>query len=86
MFANERSAFQLLDTMRLNDKRAINSNKTTAKPHATLDKKFAIPLYAEHLHLLISRCRCRVSKVGAQYTFEQGKFKKEFVVMNQASR
>ena len=37
--ANERSAFQLLDAMRLNDKATINYYKTTAKPHATIDKK-----------------------------------------------
>ena len=43
---NERSAFQLLDAMRLNDKGTINSYKANAKTHATMDKKFAIHLYA----------------------------------------
>ena len=47
--ANERSVFQLLDAMRLNGKGTINSFKTTAKTHATTNKKIAIPLYAEHL-------------------------------------
>ena len=72
---NERSAFQLLDTMRLNHKGTINSCKTTAKPHATMDKKIAIALYAEHLHFLISRCKWRVTEIRGQYTFEQSKFK-----------
>ena len=45
---NERSIFQLLDSMRLNDEGTINSFKTTAKTHATIDEKIAIPLYAEH--------------------------------------
>ena len=54
--ANERSAFQLLDAMRLNDKGTINSYKTTVKTHSTMDGKIVIPLYAEHLHLLITRC------------------------------
>ena len=47
--ANERSVFQLLDAMRLNGKGTINSFKTTAKTHATINEKIAIPLYAEHL-------------------------------------
>ena len=54
--ANERSIFQLLDAMRLNDKCIINSYKTTEKTHATMDAKITIPLYVEHLHLLISKC------------------------------
>ena len=32
------------------------------------------------------RCGWKVSKVRAHYTFEQSKFKKEFVIMNQVSR
>ena len=55
--ANERSTFQLLDAMGLNDKGTINSYKTTAKPHAPMDEKIAILLYVEHLHLSITRCR-----------------------------
>ena len=54
--ANERSVFQLLDLMTLNDKGLINSCKTTANTHVTMDKKFNIPLYAEHLHFLLSKC------------------------------
>ena len=54
----------------------MNSYKTTAKPHATVDKKIVIPLYAEHLHLLISRRGWRVTKIRGHYTFEQNKFKK----------
>ena len=72
--------------MRLNDKGAINSYKTTAKAHATMDKKITIPLYAEHLHLLTTRCGWRVWNVQAHYTFEQNKFKKDFIIMNQVSR
>ena len=54
--ANKRWVFQLLDAMRLNDKGTINSSKTTGKTYATKDTKIAIPLYAEYLHLLISKC------------------------------
>ena len=73
---NERSVLQLLDVMRLNDKGSINSYKTTAKTHATMDKKFATPLYAEYLHSLLLRCGWKVSKVQVHYTFEKSKFKK----------
>ena len=72
--------------MRLNDKGTINSCKTTAKTHATMDKKITIVLYAEHFHLLMTRCGWRVWNVRAHYTFEQSKFKKDFVIMNQVSR
>ena len=52
---NGRSAFQLLNAVRLNDKSTINLYKTTAKTHTTMDEKI-YALYAEHLHLLITRC------------------------------
>ena len=83
--ANERSVFQLLDAMRLNNKGLINSYKTTAKLHATMDKKFNIPFYAEHSHFLLPRCGWRMRNVRAHYTFEQSKFKRDFVKMNQVS-
>ena len=72
--------------MRLNNKGTINSFKTTAKTHAAMDEKIAIPLYAEHLHLLLSRYGWRVTKFRGHYTFEQKKFKMDFVIMNQVSR
>ena len=72
--------------MRLNDKETINSYKTTAKTHTTMDKKFVIPLYVEYLHLLISRCGWRVWVVRSHYAFECRKFENEFVIINQVSR
>ena len=59
--SNERFAFQLLGTMRSDDRRSINSFKTTAKTHATMDKKITIPLYDEHLHFLLTRCEWKVN-------------------------
>ena len=84
--ANERPAFQLFDAGSLCDKGVINSYKNTAKTHATTDKKIAIQFYAEHFHLLISRCGWRVTKIRAHYTLEQSKYKKEFIAMNEVSR
>ena len=83
---NEMSVFQLLDAIRLNNKGLINPYKTTAKPHATMDKKFNIPFYAEHLHFLLRRCGWRIRNVRAHYTFEQSKFKRDFVNVNQVLR
>ena len=83
--ANERSVFQLVDAMRLNNKGTTNSFKTTAKTHTTMDQKIAIPFYAEHLHLLLTRCGWCVTKIRAHYTFEQCKFKKDFDVMKQVA-
>ena len=72
--------------MRLNDKGTVNSCKTTVKTHATMDEKITIPLYAEYLHFLSTRCGWRVTKIRGHYTFEQKKFNKDFVIMNQVSR
>ena len=81
---NEKTVFHLLNAMRLNDKDIINSNKTPTKNHSTRDANIAIPLYAEHLHLLISKCGWRKNKRSLY--LKQSKFKKELVIMNQVSR
>ena len=44
------------------------------------------PLYLEHLKILIGRAGWKVTKLYAHYTFEQEKFKKDFILMNQRSR
>ena len=43
-------------------------------------------MYAEDLHFLITRVGWLVTYIYAHYTFEQSKFKTDFVVMNQKSR
>ena len=43
-------------------------------------------LYAEHLHVLIKRTGWIVTKIYAHYTFEQSRFKKGFITMNQVSK
>ena len=72
--------------MRLNGKETINSFKTTAKAHVTMDEKIEIPLYKDHLYFLLSKCCWKVTKIRVDYTFEKKKFKKDFVIMNQVSR
>ena len=51
-----------------------------------MDEKKFIPLYAEHLHFLVARAVWLVTKIYQHFTYEQSKFKKDFVVMNQKSR
>ena len=86
--ANGRTVFQLLDTMRLNNNRTINSCKTTTKTHATMNEKIAVPLCVEHLHFLLKICAWKVTKRSLEVIIplNKKKFKKDFVIMNQVSR
>ena len=70
--------FQLLDPMRLNDKETINSFKTTAKAHVTMDEKIEIPLYKGHFYFLLSKCCWKVTKIRVDYTFEKKKIQERF--------
>ena len=45
-----------------------------------------IPVYLEHLVLLIKRAGWQVTKIYSHYTFEQERFKRNFILMNQPSR
>ena len=60
--------------------------KENSKTHSTLEEKKFIPLYAEDLHFLVNRAGWLATHIYKNFTFEQSKFKKDFVVMNQKSR
>ena len=45
-----------------------------------------MPLYLEDLKFLITRCCWKVTKIYLHYSFEQSRFKRDFVLMNQKSR
>ena len=51
-----------------------------------MDEKKFIPLYAEHIHFLVTRAGWLVTNIYQHFTFEQAKFLKKFVVMKQKSR
>ena len=68
------------------EKDKINTFVYNSKTHSTLKEKKIITLYAEDLHFLITRAGWLFTYIYAHYTFEQSKFKKDFVVMNQKSR
>ena len=83
----ERSTLQLMNILVWNEEKdKINSFLYTSKTHSTLREKQFIPLYAEDLYFLIKRAGWLVIYIYEHYTFEQLKFKKDFVVMNQKSR
>ena len=83
----ERSTLQLMSILERNEEKdKINTFSYSSKTHSTLEEKKFIPLYEEHLHFLIKKAGCLVTHIYEHYTFEQSKFEKDFVVMNQKSR
>ena len=70
----------------MKDNSTLNNYKCTAKTPSTMDKKFSVPLYAEHLKFLMERCCWKVTKIHQYFTFRQEMFKKDFVVSNQVAR
>ena len=83
----ERSTLQLLRVAVSNEEiNTLNSFPYNSKTHSTLKEKKFILLYAEDLHFLITRAGWLVTHIYEHYTFEQSKFKKDFVIMNQKSR
>ena len=72
--------------VRNEEKNKLNSFPYNSKTHSTLKEKKFVLLYAEDLHFLITRAGLRVTHIYEHYTFEQAKFKKDFVIMNPKSR
>lgn len=77
-----RLVYQLMDTMWKTNKENLNSDKYYKKTQANMKRKVFIPLYAEHIHFLVKRAGCLVTKIYAHYTFEQLKLKNNFIIMN----
>ena len=68
------------------EKDKLNSFPNNPKTHSTLKEKKFVLLCAEDLHFLITRAGWLVTHIYEHYTFEQAKYKKDFVVMSQKSR
>ena len=83
--ANERSACQLLELFDKN-KDKPKSYRFTAKSHPTLFPKNFIPLYLEDLRFLSKTCGSKITKSYTHFTFEQSRFKRDFVLNNQRKR
>ena len=83
---NERSVFQLLVLYAETEKGVPKSYKLLPQSHATLLPKRYIPLYLEELKFLIYLCGWKVTKLYRHYYFEQERFKRDFILMNQKAR
>ena len=81
----ERSVFQLFEQFVMGDM-GPKSYRSTVKAHATLFKKTFIPLYLEDFVFCIKRAGWVVTKIHSHLTFEQSRFKRNFILMNQKSR
>ena len=84
--ANERSVFQLFELYSETEKQNPKSYKLSAQSQATLFPKKYIPLYLEELKFLIVRCGWKVTKLYRHFFFEQKRFKRDFILMNQRAR
>ena len=81
------STLQLMNiVVRVEEKDKIISFPYTSKTHFTLKEKKIIPLYAEDLHFLITRAGWLVTHIYERYTYEQSKFKTDFIVTNQKAK
>ena len=83
---NERSCFQLLELYCETDENKPKTYTATTKVHSILFSKICIPLCLEDLKFLMEHVVWLVTKIYAQFTFEQAKYKKEFILMNQRLR
>ena len=84
--ANQRSVYQLLDLFSKTADDKLKLYYYTAKSHAILFPKKFIALYLEDLKFLLTRCCWKVTKIYSHYAFEQSRFKRNFVLMNERSR
>ena len=81
----ERSVFQLLEQFFRGEK-GPKAYRATAKAHANLFKRIFLPMYLEDLVFCIKRAGWKVTKIHSHLTFEQARFKQNFILMNQKSR
>ena len=84
--ANERSAFQLLELCCEDIKGPPKNYKISSKCHSNLLPKHCVPRHLEELKFAIARCGWKVTKLYKHYYFEQKRFKRDFILMNQKTR
>ena len=81
----ERPVFQFLEQF-VSGEKGPKSYRTSAKAHANLFKKYVFPIYLEDLVFCIKRAGWKMTKIHSHLTFEQSRFKRNFIFMNQKSR
>ena len=62
------------------------SYRAPKKTHATMFKNRFQPTYLEQIFFAVVRAGWKIRKIYTHYTFEQERFKKHFILMNQMSR
>ena len=82
----ERSVYQVIEQYRETSDENPKSYCVTKKAHATLFQKRFQPLRLVHLSFLIKRVGWKVTKLYSHYSFEQERFKRNFILINQKSR
>ena len=83
---SERSVYQLIEQYNETDEGKPRSYRATKKADVTLFEKKFQPLYLEHLSFLINRAGWKVTKLYSHYSFDEERFKRNFILMNQKSR
>ena len=83
---SERSPYQLLEQYTETSNSCPKNYRATKKAHTTLFKKRYQPLYLERLAFLIKRAGWTVAKIYSHWSFEQKRFKRNFILKNQTSR
>ena len=84
--ANKRSVYQLLELYSGHYRGNPNTYKISAKAHSNLFAKKIIPLYLEEIKFAVLRCGWKVTKLYKHFYFDQERFKRNFILMNQKAR
>ena len=84
--ACERSVFQLLEQFVMGKKNVPKAYRSIAKAHANLFKKKFFATVFRRFSICIKRAGWKVTKIHLHLTFEQKRFKRKFILMNQKSR
>ena len=82
----ERSIYQLLEQHSTTEKGKPRLYKATKRAHATMFKNIFQPMYLEQIVFAAVRAGWKVTNIYLQYTFEQERFKRDFILMNHKSR
>ena len=83
---NERSVYQLLELYSEDSRGNPKNYKVSAKADSNLLAKKFVPLYLEEIKFVVLRCGWKVTKLYKHYYFDQERFKRNFILMNQKAR
>ena len=82
----ETSIYQLLEQHWTTEKGKPRSYKATKKAHATMFKKNFQLMHCKQMFFPVVRAGWKVTKIYLHYTYEQERYKRDFILMNQKWR